>query len=343
MSDHRPMAIDLFAGCGGVTLGLKKAGFRVLAAVEVDDVAASTFSLNHPEVIVVKRDIRRVSAKRLRENLGLKTGALDLIAACPPCQGFSSLTTRNGARRNRDRDNGLVLEVSRFVRAFRPKYLILENVPHLISSSFFQRLKERLAGHGYEFTTKIVDVAKFGVPQRRRRLIVLAKAGSTPIAISPQPLKRTVRDAIGCLAVPRNSRDKLHNYRVELREDVIERIRLTPRNGGSRHDLPPRFHLACHRRMAGYNDVYGRMRWCEPSPTITGGCINPSKGRFLHPTQNRPITLREAALLQTFPPRYRFDTSRGRYAVALMIGNAMPPLFIAYHAAAIRRDLHKGT
>lgn len=342
MSSRTPTAIDLFAGCGGVTQGLKKAGFRVLAAIELDDLAARTYRLNHPSVTIIKRDIRRISARQLLDTLALSPGQLDLIAACPPCQGFSSLTTRNGAKRNRNRDNHLVLEICRFVNVLRPRFLILENVPGLLRSSHMRRLRKRLRRCGYASTARVLNVASFGVPQRRRRLVLLAKQGSAPTLVSPKRKPRTVHDAIGHLCSPGRSRDSMHNYRVSLSKKVRTIIRLTPKNGGSRCDVPAKFRLDCHRDKIGYSDVYGRMYWSAPSPTITSGCINPSKGRFIHPSQNRPITLREAALLQSFPRHYRFDASRGRYAIALMIGNAMPPDFIQCHAMAIRRELYEG-
>ena len=120
----------------------------------------------------------------------------------------------------------------------------------------------------------------------------------------------------------------------------MEMIKLVPKNGGSRTDLPVRFHLECHKNFPeGFKDVYGRMSWGKVAPTITGGCVSPSKGRFLHPSQNRSITLREAALLQTFPANYFFSLKNGKQGVALMIGNALPPEFIKQHALAIKRSL----
>jgi DNA (cytosine-5)-methyltransferase 1 len=122
-------------------------------------------------------------------------------------------------------------------------------------------------------------------------------------------------------------------------KEVRELIALIPKNGGSRSDLPKRYQLDCHKRSDGFSDVYGRMAWDDVSPTITSGCHNPSKGRFLHPSQNRTITLREAAILQGFPRRYRFNVDHGKESIALMIGNALPPPFIAAHAGALRRGL----
>jgi DNA (cytosine-5)-methyltransferase 1 len=128
----------------------------------------------------------------------------------------------------------------------------------------------------------------------------------------------------------------LHNYLVAPRAPHIEKlIKAIPKDGGSRTDLGEEWQLECHKKSDGFKDVYGRMAWDSLSPTITGGCVNPSKGRFLHPTENRAITLREAALLQTFPKNYRFPLSRGKFPAALLIGNALPPEFIRRHAEAL--------
>ena len=142
------------------------------------------------------------------------------------------------------------------------------------------------------------------------------------------------------LARPGKTGDVLHDLPEVRSPQVKELIKLIPKNGGSRKELPKKYWLPCHVRYPdGYRDVYGRMAWNDVAPTITGGCVNPSKGRFLHPAQNRAITLREAALLQTFPPGYKFSLEKGKDSVALMIGNALPPEFIRRHAVMIRKHL----
>jgi DNA (cytosine-5)-methyltransferase 1 len=151
--------------------------------------------------------------------------------------------------------------------------------------------------------------------------------------------KRSVRDAIGHLPRPGSSGDPLHDVSEKRSEKVKRLIASIPKNGGSRRDLGRKRQLRCHTDCDGFNDVYGRMAWDEVAPTITGGCVNPSKGRFLHPTQNRSITLREAALLQGFPADYYFSLERGKFAAAQMIGNAFPPPFVRPHAIIIRRHV----
>ncbi len=333
-------AIDLFSGCGGLTLGLKQAGFDVVGAVEIDPTAVSTYRANHSGVVVKNIDIRKLSAAKLRRELTLRVGALDLLAGCPPCQGFSALRTRNGAKRNRDVRNDLVHEMLRFARAFRPKTVMMENVPRLMRHKPFKDLCKGLKRLGYRLTIGIKDAARYGVPQRRRRLILIAGCGFD-IKFGPESNRlRTVRGAIGRMPEPGRSRDALHNIPEKKRTDrVFKLIRDIPKDGGSRGDLPRNRQLECHKNSNGFTDIYGRMAWDEVAPTVTSGCFNPSKGRFLHPEKNRAITMREAALLQGFPRNYKFEMSTGKEAIALMIGNALPPEFIRRHALEIRGAL----
>jgi DNA (cytosine-5)-methyltransferase 1 len=213
---------------------------------------------------------------------------------------------------------------------------MLENVPGFSRSTHFRTFRIGLESLGYIVKWRILNTAHFGVPQSRRRLVLLASRQREPIFAREARQRRTVKAAIGRLRAPSRSRDRLHNYAVKRSAEVLERIRCIPQNGGSREDLGAEAQLECHQTFQGFRDVYGRMAWNEVAPTITGGCINPSKGRFLHPTANRAITLREAALLQSFPARYRFPLEEGgRYAVALLIGNALPPEFIRRHAEAL--------
>lgn len=333
------VAVDLFAGAGGLSEGLRQAGYSVKCAVELDPLAIEAYRLNHPSTTLLAKDIRAVSGGMILRALGVQKGEVDLVAACPPCQGFSTLRTRNGSTRNRDSRNALLLEVLRLVRATKPKAVMLENVPALGESLHFARFRKGLRRAGYKITWDILNVRDYGVPQSRRRLVMLGALTHAPSFAVPAKMKRTVRSAIGGLHRPRASRDPLHNYESALSEGVLKRIRKIPRNGGSRSALPFELQLACHRREAGFRDVYGRMAWDAPSPTITGGCINPSKGRFLHPSQNRAITLREAAILQSFPRSYRFPLSRGRYPAALLIGNALPPEFVRRQATALRTTI----
>ena len=336
---RRLTAIDLYSGCGGLTLGLRAAGFDVVAAVENEEVAASTYSKNHPRTRLVKQDIQAIDPRLLINELGLAPGSLDLLAGCPPCQGFSSLRTYNGNRTVRDPRNDLIFPVVGFVREFLPKAVMIENVPALIRDERLVKFRTELASLGYDSGAEIFDVRNFGVPQRRRRMVLLCWMGEAIPFAGPSRQTSTVADAFKGVPLIERSPDPTHDYSVQRSDRIKSLIRSVPRDGGSRADLPDDMQLKCHRRTDGFRDVYGRMAWDKAAPTITGGCINPSRGRFLHPEEDRAITLREAALLQGFPRRYEFDMSRGRYAVAQMIGNALPPPFAERHARSIARHL----
>lgn len=333
----KPCAIDLFCGAGGLSEGLRQAGFKIIGAVEIDPLACRTYKLNHRGVKLWKKDISKVTGAEMMKALRVKQGELDLLAACPPCQGFSTMRTRNGTRRNRDARNDLIFDVLRIVRSMRPKSVMLENVPGLATNSRFSKFWRGLESLGYKVKSDVLNAADFGVPQRRRRLVLVASVLGEPEFAKKERRRRTVRTFIGRLTSPKKSRDPIHNYSVERSEKVVGLIKRIPKNGGSRSALGEESQLPCHQKLRGFWDVYGRMAWDEPSPTITGGCINPSKGRFLHPSEDRSITLREAALLQTFPKKYRFILEKGRYPVALLIGNALPPEFIRRHASALKK------
>ena len=332
-------AIDLFCGCGGLSLGLRRAGFKVVAAIDNDCLSTSTYKMNHRRTCLLTGDIRSAAPAFLMEKLGLVPGDLDLIAGCPPCQGFSTLRTLNGSRNIDEPMNDLVYEFVRFVRAFLPKTLMMENVPGLLSDDRLDGITQQLKNLGYQCAAGLFNAERYGVAQRRERMILFGSMGSCPAFARPVRRQRTVAGAIRKLVPPEMSTDPLHNYPVRRTEHVLSLIRRIPKNGGSRTDLPDEDQLDCHRRLNGFKDVYGRMAWGKPAPTITGGCISPSKGRYIHPEEDRAITLREAALLQGFPGSYAFDTSRGRQPIAQMIGNAFPPKFAEHHARSIYRHL----
>ncbi len=334
-----PTAIDLFSGCGGLTTGLKSAGFRVLAAVELDPLAVETYRSNHKGVELAAGDIRKLPVSSLMRKLGLQPGELDLLAGCPPCQGFSRMRTLNGTRRARDERNDLVFDFLRFVRVMRPKAVMLENVPGLATDRRLTKLRATLEALGYKVSYDVLDAANYGVPQRRKRFILLAGLGAAIRFAPPARKRKTVRQAFSRLSADRARRDPLHNLGETRADRIVKLISRIPRDGGSRRDLGSKNQLRCHRKCDGFADVYGRMSWDDVAPTITTGCVNPSKGRFLHPTKNRSITLREAALLQSFPCTYRFSLRRGKYPAAEMIGNALPPEFVRRHARQIRRFL----
>lgn len=336
-TDARPTAFDCFAGCGGMSEGFRQAGYRVVGAIEIDPRAVSVYRLNHPDVCVWATDVQSVSARSILAKLKLRKGELDLLGGCPPCQGFSTLRTRNGSRRVRDKRNDLIYDFERLVLSLRPKHVMLENVPRLIKDHRLRRFTRSLESEGYRVKAGVLNVADYAVPQRRKRAVVVASRVCEPSLAAKRTKLRTVRHAIGSLGPAGASGDPLHDM-PESRSPVVRaRIRSIPRDGGGRASLPKRLRLGCHEESDGFKDVYGRMAWDEPAPTITTGCFNPSKGRFLHPEENRAVTIREAALLQSFPPSYAFPVDLGKVKLAEMIGNALPPAFIRLHARELAR------
>lgn len=336
-------AIDLFCGAGGLTQGLKDAGFTVIAGVEYNSVAAETYRLNHRSTTLLEKDIRQIDLATLMRDLDIERGQLDLLAGCPPCQGFSTQGTRNKKPSREDARNDMVFEFMRFVRALLPRTVMLENVPGLRKDWRLNILKETLAELGYAIDSDCVsinDAAHYGVPQRRKRLLLKAsRLGKIPHADRLQE-KVSVRKAFENLPPAGSSGDQLHDQITQHSDKVRQIIRAVPKDGGSRTDIPMELWLPCHKKNPGsYRDVYGRMKWDDVAPTITGGCHNPSKGRFIHPEFDRAITLREAATLQTFPKNYIFSLKSGKDAAALMIGNALPPEFIRRHAEKFAQHL----
>lgn len=349
---REPVAIDLFCGAGGLSLGLKQAGFRILSAVDNDPDSNWSYNLNHPEVNLPEEDIRELKGEDLMA--GYK-GRLTMLAGCPPCQGFTRL---NETSEKNDPRNGLILEYMRLVTELKPLVVFFENVPGLLRNGkwYFARLKSALEEEGYLFSDpKVVQLANYGVPQRRRRVIVLCGRGfkltfpeetytSRMDAQEERSLKRwkTVRQALKTSRLG-HFRNRLRRPRTyvnllkegkdpspvwhvsrSLGEELSERLRCTPASGGSREDSG--YELECHAGIDGFHDVYGRLDWNRPSVTITSGCTNLSKGRFGHPEALRALTPREAALLQGFPKSYKFY-GRALESICRQIGNALPPLF----------------
>ena len=337
-----PSAIELFSGCGGLSTGLIAAGFEVLSAVEINQTAADTYGLNHPTVNLIVDDVRNVTAVSLLRRHNLRIGELDLLAGCSPCQGFSRL--RKGESGSTDPRNQLVLEFLRLVRGLRPKTIFMENVPGLITTEYgeklFKEILAELTRLGYTVDYRVVDTADYGVPQFRKRFVLLgSRYKRHPIELpevthaSPEVSVRqnklawnTVRTAFAGIPELQNGGTDpnipLHTC-SHIGELNMRRVRTVPHDGGSRSSFPPDLVLECHRDYPnGFRDVYGRMHWDQPSPTITGGCTNITRGRYVHPDQDRGISLYEAAKLQTFPDNYVFAGNFGEKS--LQIGNAVP-------------------
>jgi len=350
-------AVEVFSGGGGLAYGLKQAGFNTVAAVELNPSAVATFKANHKHVKVYQQDIRTVEGKTL---LSIAGGTLDVLAACPPCQGFSSLTSK---WKRTDPRNDLVSEVARLAEEMRPRAVMLENVPGLVDKGklLFDDLLYRLENMGYICNWQVLQVADYGVPQKRRRLVLLAGLGFRIDMPSPThsrvskdglPVWRTVKDALSVLTnepvtlseSKAMGGPQAFNWHVvrTLSTANIARLALA-KPGAAWRDMPESARPKCHQGgYSGFTNVYGRMRWDEPSVTITAGCTTLSKGRFGHPEKDRTISLREAALLQTFPLDYHIDTEHFERACEI-VGNALPCLFATVVASSVRSALHNAS
>lgn len=337
--------VDFFSGCGGTSLGLRQAGMDILVAIDMDVDAAATFQANFPEAHFICQDIRDVLTSDLEAHLSRDTDHPLLFTACAPCQPFSK---QNRDKSQSDDRASLLDELHRFVRRFRPEYVFLENVPgiqHIDPSDGpigrFLRLLHEL---GYDVAAGVVDFLDYGVPQTRRRLVMTASLLGPFTLPDPTHGPRhanaphsTVWEWIGDLpplAAGERS-DAVPNHRAAALSPLnLKRIAATP-EGGDRRDWPTELILPCHDGHEGHTDVYGRLSKHRPASTLTTRCVSLSNGRFGHPTQNRALSVREAACLQTFPHDFLF---RGSFAsMAMQIGNAVPVLLARRFGEAINR------
>lgn len=340
-------AIDLFCGAGGLTHGLIQAGIKVEAGIDIDKQAEFAYTKNNPGAKFLLWDLSRKNSRSIGKLFS--RGKVRLLAGCAPCKPFSKLT--NGIERHNDWD--LLDYFGRFVKGIVPDLVTMENVPELADrgKDVFLRFVEALERLKYSVDWRVVNCSEYGVPQSRRRLVLLAsRIGTIEIPdgrYSPASKWKTVRDTVGDLRPLKigeaDPDDPLHVAPL-LSPLNVKRLRATPHNGGTRQSWPDRLVLDCHRRKSGqrYFSIYGRMWWDKPAPTITTLCTGIGNGRFGHPEQDRSITLREAALFQSFPRRYTFWPPKeklNKSAVGKLIGNAVPPRLAKALGRAILRHL----
>ena len=351
-------AIDLFSGCGGVSCGLTLSGFNIRAAVEIEPKAIDIYSAYPPlsKVNVLHRDICTLSGEEILKAAHICRDSVYLLAGCPPCQNFSRQNPKNKHKTVEERKK-LLFEFLRIIEELKPPFVLMENVPGIkddynkeILNDFLDRLKKF-----YVVIEDILNAADYGVPQLRKRFVLHAVRKDIQQELVeeqfefmlPKPTHakepngnllpwRTVRDAIGDLPAIKagetynDPEQRILNHKcANLKDETIRRMKLIRQNGGSRSGLPEDMVLDCHKKkndkgetFSGHGDVYGIMDPDKPSPTMTGGFLFYSKGRYGHYAQDRAISIREAARFQTFPDNFAFGNSLTD--AALQIGNAVP-------------------
>lgn len=322
------VCVDLFCGAGGLTHGLLRAGVRVVAGVDFDDACEHPYIANHNGVAFHKYDVAKLKASEVESWFGDRS--VRVLAGCAPCQPFSSYSQRYetiGTERW-----GLLSHFSRLVREITPDLVTMENVPtvtkHRVFHDFIATLKEQ----GYDVWYDVIDCAKYGLPQRRRRTVLLASLLGPIRLQDPGASKpKTVEDVLRGLPVLRHGgedkKDPLHTA-SRLSPLNLERINAS-KPGGSWRDWPAHLVAKCHRKETGktYPGVYGRMKWNEPAPTLTTQFFGFGNGRFGHPSQARGLSLREGAILQGFPQDYSFVPEGNAIhfkTLGRLIGNAVP-------------------
>jgi DNA (cytosine-5)-methyltransferase 1 len=327
-------AIDLFCGVGGLTRGLLDAGVRVAAGFDVDEKCHFPYEHNNPGTKFYNKSVTELTYRNLIRHY--PKGQARILVGCAPCQTFSKYT--QGIKNHRDPKWTLLRDFGRLVRELRPEIVSMENVPELQRYRIFDDFMSILADGGFHYTEDpskwIVYCQDYGIPQYRHRLVIVASRLGQIELIPPThgpDRYRTVRDALRKLPLLSAGEvcktDPLHRA-SRLSDLNLRRIRVS-RPGGTWRDWPYRLRADCHREETGthYSSVYGRMEWNKPSPTITTQFYGFGSGRFGHPEQDRGLTLREGAILQSFPRRYQFVAPDGNYhfkKIGRMIGNAVP-------------------
>lgn len=341
--------VDLFCGIGGLSFGMKSKGFHIKGGFDIDYTCQYAYEYNNKAPFFYK-NIKYVTKKDIKALYS--EGSVRVLAGCAPCQPFSTYANKN---KNKDPNKyDLLYEFGRLVKEVKPDIVTMENVPSIRAFKVKNVLGdfiETLESLNYKVSVKVVFCPQYGIPQTRKRLVLLAsKYGEInllpPYITDPKDYK-TVRQTIGMLeplsAGEASKDDPLHRA-ARLTPINLKRIRAT-KEGGSWRDWPEELILKCHKSERGrsFGGVYGRMKWDAPSPTITTECTGIGNGRFGHPSQDRAISAREAALLQTFPMNYRFFENEKNVSLtkaSRYIGNAVPPRLGEVIAQSIKNHLN---
>ncbi len=320
--------VDLFCGAGGLTHGFTLEGIPVVAGIDLDPACRFPYETNNTSKFL-ERDISQVTGEEIKKLFG--DAELKILAGCAPCQPFSTYAQRYKSD-GIDGKWGLLYQFARLVKETTPDVITMENVPTVVRHQVFHDFVTELQNLGYHVWYDVVDSSLYGVPQSRRRMVLLASRFGKIRMIAPtHPKPITVKEAIGSMPVisagESHHKDKLH-IAPTLSDKNLQRIRIS-KPGGTWRDWPEYLRADCHKSNTGktYPSVYGRMDWQKPAPTMTTQCFGFGNGRFGHPEQDRAISLREAAILQSFPKDYSFLPEGAQVsfkALGRMIGNAVP-------------------
>ena len=325
-------AVDLFCGVGGLTFGLQKAGINVVAGIDIESKCKFPYEKNNNSKFI-QADLKKVKSEYIND-LYPKDTDVKILAGCAPCQPFSSYSYRYKGTDVTENKMDLQNTFSRIVRDIKPDIVSMENVPQLSKEPIFDNFVDTLNRNGYHVNWHIVYAPKYGIPQKRKRLVLLASKKYSLDLISPifdennyPTVRQTIFNLPKLKAGEVDQQDKMH-HSPKLSKLNLERIQQS-KPGGTWHDWEDRLILKAYKKKSGksYTSVYGRMKWDEPAPTITTKFYGYGNGRFGHPEQNRAISFREGALLQTFPKDYEFFDDKHPISgkdLGIMIGNAVP-------------------
>ncbi|MFA5892582.1 MAG: DNA cytosine methyltransferase [Candidatus Margulisiibacteriota bacterium] len=337
MARSKLRAIDFFCGAGGMTFGMSSAGIDVIAGIDIDPECKGTYEANNPSSKYILRDITQMKVEELAESIRIKKNDKNMVfIGCSPCQYWTRLVT---SKKKSEKSKNLLMDFLRFVEYYMPGYIVVENVPGIFKKSATSNLPfflEAINRMGYSVDYKIINSRNCGVPQNRVRFLLVASRVRAKITIPEfnNSEYAKVKYFIGVhnnfpkiKAGTKDLTDFMHTT-TRLSETNIRRLKCTPKNGGNRlswKDDPELQIPAYCGKDNTFRDTYGRLSWDKPSSTITTKFISISNGRFAHPEENRGLSLREGATLQTFPRGYKFIGS-SVVTIARQIGNAVPPM-----------------
>ena len=321
--------VDFFCGIGGLTHGLRKAKLNVVAGVDSDGSCKFAYEANNKGAQFIENPIEDVTNQKIRSLL--KDAKWKVFVGCAPCQPFSSYTKKTRRYTNNTSGWDLINVFMEKIKAVKPDIVSMENVPRLIHRDIFDKFVKQLEENGYYTKYGILNCVNYGIPQSRRRLVLLASRRGEIELPAPTDKRKTLKDVIYDLPKlshgQEHKKDRLH-VSARLKDINLKRIKKS-KPGGTWLDWPPSLRPECYKRQSGqtYKNVYGRLLWKKPAPTLTGQFYSYGTGRFGHPNQHRALSLKEGALIQTFPKDYQFAPKDQKIyipTIAKHIGNAVP-------------------